>query len=237
MLAPSGIPDRGRGKWLPISIDSAAGRSTTAAGVLGWVALLAVVVAAPRRSAASTRRSSGAGHRVPAGPGPARGEVPGRRRRLRARRVRGARGREAHRPGQPGRGDGVGREGRQGRRRSSQVIDPYTAKAISQGRADRLRRRDLPDAGRRDRRPARDELEAQRRARRGRRPAGRVRRRPRRPRRPRPAPRAIGIMVGFLVLAITLGSLVAAGLPLLTAIIGVGTRIGGRHRAHRRRSS
>ena len=30
-----------------------------------------------------------------------------------------------------------------------------------------------------------------------------------------------GIMIGFLVLAITLGSLVAAGLPLLTAILGV----------------
>ena len=33
---------------------------------------------------------------------------------------------------------------------------------------------------------------------------------------------SLGMMVGFLVLAITLGSLLAAGLPLLTAIIGVG---------------
>src|SRR6185436_14295874 len=31
----------------------------------------------------------------------------------------------------------------------------------------------------------------------------------------------IGMMVGFLVLAITLGSLLAAGLPLITAVIGV----------------
>jgi membrane protein YdfJ len=32
----------------------------------------------------------------------------------------------------------------------------------------------------------------------------------------------VGLLVGFLVLAITLGSLLAAGLPLLTAILGVG---------------
>jgi uncharacterized membrane protein YdfJ with MMPL/SSD domain len=37
----------------------------------------------------------------------------------------------------------------------------------------------------------------------------------------------LGIMVGFLVLAITLGSLVAAGLPLWTAMIGVGISVGG----------
>jgi uncharacterized membrane protein YdfJ with MMPL/SSD domain len=36
----------------------------------------------------------------------------------------------------------------------------------------------------------------------------------------------LGIMVGFLVLAMTLGSLVAAGLPLLTALIGVGISVG-----------
>jgi putative drug exporter of the RND superfamily len=36
-----------------------------------------------------------------------------------------------------------------------------------------------------------------------------------------------GMMVAFLVLAITLASLVAAGLPLITAIIGVATGIGG----------
>jgi uncharacterized membrane protein YdfJ with MMPL/SSD domain len=36
-----------------------------------------------------------------------------------------------------------------------------------------------------------------------------------------------GILIGFLVLAITLSSLVAAGLPLLTAIIGVGIAVGG----------
>jgi RND superfamily putative drug exporter len=37
---------------------------------------------------------------------------------------------------------------------------------------------------------------------------------------------SLGIMIGFLVLAITLGSLVAAGLPLLTALIGVGISVG-----------
>ncbi|HEV3377579.1 MAG TPA: MMPL family transporter [Thermoleophilaceae bacterium] len=37
---------------------------------------------------------------------------------------------------------------------------------------------------------------------------------------------SIGILVGFLVLAITLGSLVAAGLPLLTALMGVGISVG-----------
>jgi putative drug exporter of the RND superfamily len=36
-----------------------------------------------------------------------------------------------------------------------------------------------------------------------------------------------GVLLGFLVLAITLGSLVAAGLPLLTAILGVGIAVGG----------
>ena len=38
---------------------------------------------------------------------------------------------------------------------------------------------------------------------------------------------SLGLMVGFLVLAITLGSLLAAGLPLLTAIIGVGLGLVG----------
>ena len=37
----------------------------------------------------------------------------------------------------------------------------------------------------------------------------------------------MGMMIGFLVLAITLGSLVAAGLPLLTALIGVGIGVTG----------
>jgi len=36
-----------------------------------------------------------------------------------------------------------------------------------------------------------------------------------------------GMMIGFLVLAITLGSLVAAGLPLLTALVGVGIGVTG----------
>jgi uncharacterized membrane protein YdfJ with MMPL/SSD domain len=38
---------------------------------------------------------------------------------------------------------------------------------------------------------------------------------------------SLGMMVGFLVLAITLGSLLAAGLPLLTAIVGVGIGLVG----------
>lgn len=38
---------------------------------------------------------------------------------------------------------------------------------------------------------------------------------------------SMGMMIGFLVLAITLGSLVAAGLPLLTALIGVGVGVTG----------
>ena len=37
---------------------------------------------------------------------------------------------------------------------------------------------------------------------------------------------SLGIMIGFLVLALTLGSLVAAGLPLLTALVGVGISVG-----------
>ena len=37
----------------------------------------------------------------------------------------------------------------------------------------------------------------------------------------------VGIAVAALVLIITLGSLVAAGLPLLTAIVGVGAGLGG----------
>jgi uncharacterized membrane protein YdfJ with MMPL/SSD domain len=38
---------------------------------------------------------------------------------------------------------------------------------------------------------------------------------------------SMGMLIGFLVLAITLGSLLAAGLPLLTALIGVGIGVMG----------
>jgi putative drug exporter of the RND superfamily len=38
---------------------------------------------------------------------------------------------------------------------------------------------------------------------------------------------SVGMMVAFLVLAITLGSLVAAGLPLITALLGVGIGVTG----------
>jgi RND superfamily putative drug exporter len=38
---------------------------------------------------------------------------------------------------------------------------------------------------------------------------------------------AVGIVIAFVVLAITFGSLLAAGLPLITALIGLGVGIGG----------
>jgi RND superfamily putative drug exporter len=38
---------------------------------------------------------------------------------------------------------------------------------------------------------------------------------------------AMGMMIGFLVLAITLASLLAAGMPLLTAVVGVGIGVAG----------
>jgi putative drug exporter of the RND superfamily len=42
-----------------------------------------------------------------------------------------------------------------------------------------------------------------------------------------PSTEVIGVLVGALVLAITFGSLIAAGLPLLTALIGVGVGLAG----------
>ena len=45
------------------------------------------------------------------------------------------------------------------------------------------------------------------------------------------------MMVGFVVLAITLGSLLAAGLPLLTALIGVGIGVAGSPRSRARSRS
>jgi uncharacterized membrane protein YdfJ with MMPL/SSD domain len=107
----------------------------------------------------------------------------------------------------------------------SQVIDPYTAEAISKdgriGYADVIYPMPADEVDD----PAREELEAS----------------------AEPAHEAgmqvefggglvtdetetkaesIGIIVGFLVLAITLASLVAAGLPLLTALLGVGISVG-----------
>jgi uncharacterized membrane protein YdfJ with MMPL/SSD domain len=106
----------------------------------------------------------------------------------------------------------------------SQVIDPYSAKAISKdgriGYADVI----YPVPADKIDDPARDELEAS----------------------ADPAKKAgmqvefsgglvttdshtnseaIGLMVGFLVLSITLASLLAAGLPLITAIVGVLTGV------------
>ena len=107
----------------------------------------------------------------------------------------------------------------------SQVVDPYTAKAISKdgriGYADviyPMPADEIDDS-------ARDELEASAE------PAkaggmqvefggGLV------TEEHKSTAEMLGIMVGFLVLAITLGSLVAAGLPLLTALIGVGISVG-----------
>jgi RND superfamily putative drug exporter len=107
----------------------------------------------------------------------------------------------------------------------SQVVDPYSAKAISKdgtiGYADVI----YPDPADEIDDAARDELEQS----------------------ADPAKQAgmqvefggglvteehkstaelLGMMVGFLVPAITLGSMVAAGLPLLTALIGVGIAVG-----------
>ena len=66
----------------------------------------------------------GARHRVPAGSGPARAEVPRRRRRQRAHGLRRARGREAHRQGEQGRRRGVARAGQAGRRASRRSSTP-----------------------------------------------------------------------------------------------------------------
>ena len=44
----------------------------------------------------------------------------------------------------------------------------------------------------------------------------------------------VGIAIAAVVLVITFGSLVAAGLPLLTALIGVGYRRSPHHRARQR---
>ena len=51
---------------------------------------------------------------------------------------------------------------------------------------------------------------------------------------PRAGSEGMGMMIGFVVLAITLGSLLAAGLPLLTALIGVALGVDRHHRAVRR---
>jgi uncharacterized membrane protein YdfJ with MMPL/SSD domain len=107
----------------------------------------------------------------------------------------------------------------------SQVVDPYTAKAISKdgriGYADVIYPMPADEVDE----SARDELEASAE------PAkaggmqvefggGLV------TEEHKSTAEMLGIMVGFLVLAITLGSLVAAGLPLLTALIGVGISVG-----------
>ena len=90
-----------------------------------------------------------------------------------------------------------------------------------QGRRDRLRRRRLPRPGRPDRRPRRATSWP---------PSAHPRRTPAcrsssaaasSPTSAKSSSESMGMMIGFVVLAITLGSLLAAGLPLLTALIGV----------------
>ena len=41
------------------------------------------------------------------------------------------------------------------------------------------------------------------------------------------ATEAIGVLVALIVLAITFGSLLAAGMPIVTAILGVGVTMAG----------
>ena len=116
----------------------------------------------------------------------------------------------------------------------SAVTEPVRDQGDHAGRARRVRRHDLPRPGGQDRR-LRHVTSSRRRR-----------------RRPREAglqiefggglvtdeshanSESLGMMVGFLVLAITLGSLLAASLPMLTAIIGVSIGLVGLHGAHRR---
>ena len=44
---------------------------------------------------------------------------------------------------------------------------------------------------------------------------------------------AIGLVVALVVLVVTFGSLLAAGMPMLTALVGVGIGVAGRHHRHR----
>jgi RND superfamily putative drug exporter len=108
----------------------------------------------------------------------------------------------------------------------SQVVDPYTAKAISKdgriGYADVIYPKPADEIGRHRPRRARGVG----RVGEGSRDAGGVRRRAR-DHESAASSESLGTMIGLLVLAITLGSLVAAGLPFLTALIGVGIAVGG----------
>ena len=109
-----------------------------------------------------------------------------------------------------------------------QIIDPVEAGTISTRRPDRLRRRaSTPVPAAEITTSPRDELEATAEPARD---GG-----PRRSSSPaassteesETSAESTGMLIGFVVLAITLGSLLAAGMPLLTAVIGVGI---GHHR-------
>ena len=128
---------------------------------------------------------------------------------------------QAHRRGYRDGVDGLGARARRRPTTSRGSIDPYRLGRSAQGRPHRLRRRHLPGPRGRGRR------QGPRRARGAARPAkdagpgvefsgGLVTDESQQQRRGHRAS-----MIGFVVLAITLGSLLAAGLPLLTALIGV----------------
>ena len=163
-------------------------------------------------------------------------KYPGAGGALRSRRLRGAGGREAHRSREQGRSHGVGQGGGQGQGRRRRSSTPTAAKAISQGRAIGYADVIYPMPADEVDDAARDELEES----------------------AEPAEAAgmqvefggglvteeaeagsekLGMMVGFLVLAITLGSLVAAGLPLLHRADRRGHLGGRRDRPHRVSSS
>ena len=144
-------------------------------------------------------------------------------------RVRRARGADGDRPGQPGRDRHRSCAALRGAPQVAGVVDPYeaqvhlpmTAGTRSRRSATRCRALELTDADR-------EALSRHRRCRPRRRPDRRIRRR-----RPAGQPaetgivEVLGIAIAALVLIITLGSLVAAGLPLLTALVGVGVGLAG----------
>ena len=202
--------------------------------VLGvWLAVLVAVIVARRLLRRhDVRTLHDPRHRVAAGHRPARGAVPGavglgRARRVRRRRRRGC---SLTTPTGP-----------PCRRRSTRsaaaptcvgVTDPFATGTISADADDRLRRRPLRRPGRRgvgggDRRRSRPPPSTAEAA--G--LAGGVRRRGHdaHVEEPGPTSELIGLGVAIVVLLISFGSVVAMGLPLLTALIGLGIGDDGHH--------
>ena len=194
--------------------------------LVAWIAVLAVVLACGDRvQGPDERQVRRPGHRVAAGAGPARAEVPRRERRQRTGRLRGPGGREADRPDNRAAVRASVAQAT-GAAEVSAVTDPFETKAVSHdgriGFADVIYpvpADEIEDA-------SRDELEAVAD------PArdaglqvdfgGRIV-----TEHAEAGSEGAGMMIGYVVLAITLGSLLAAGLPLLTAIIGVGIGVVG----------